>query len=126
MAMGRRVSAIVAVMLVVSGAALAADSSAGPKAIKPVSKEGRPLNLDFEDGTLKDWKATGNAFDKQPVRGDLVALRRSDSKSHHQGEYWIGGFEVMGDDGVGTLTSVPFPVTHRWASFLFAGGAWPE
>jgi len=45
---------------------------AGADGIKPVGKDGRPLNLDFEDGTLKDWTAAGNAFDKQPVHGDTV------------------------------------------------------
>src|ERR1051325_5073671 len=44
-------------------------------------------------------------------------------KSQHQGDYWIGTFEVLGDDATGTLTSVPFKVTHRWASFLVAGGS---
>src|SRR2546427_6271679 len=38
----------------------------------PLGKEGQPLNLDFETGTLKDWVAVGPAFEKQPVRGDTV------------------------------------------------------
>src|SRR5947209_1723772 len=74
--------------------------------IKPVDSHGKPLNLDFEDGTLKDWTATGNAFDKQPVMGDAVAARRNDMKSGHQGTYWIGTYEVSGDPAQGTLTSV--------------------
>src|SRR5437763_1432597 len=106
--------------------ALTTTALAANKPIKPVGRDGKPLNLDFETGTLKDWTATGNAFDRQPVRGDTVAARRSDMKSNHQGEFWIGGYEVLGDDGVGTLTSVAFPVSHRWASFLMAGGPWPE
>src|SRR5262249_43105755 len=40
----------------------------------------------------------------------------------HQGDYWIGGFEKLGDRPQGTLTSVPFKVTHPWASFLVGGG----
>ena len=100
--------------------------SGQPTPIKPVGADGKPLNLDFEDGTLKDWTATGDAFKGQPVKGDTVSPRRSDMKSGHQGNYWIGGFEVAGDDGTGTLTSVPFKVTHRWASFLVAGGPWPK
>ncbi len=97
-------------------------SAADPIGIKPVGKDGKPLNLDFEDGTLKDWTATGDAFDKQPIKGDTVSKRRSDMKSEHQGDYWIGTFEIHGDDGVGTLTSAPFKVTHPWAGFLVAGG----
>src|SRR3954471_13643659 len=100
--------------------------SAQPTPIKPVGADGRPLNLDFEDGTLKDWTATGNAFKGQPIKGDTVSPRRGDMKSGHQGKYWIGGFEVAGDDGPGTLTSAPFKVTHRWASFMVAGGPWPN
>src|SRR5437667_10286787 len=77
-----------------------------PLAIKPAAKDGRPLNLDFEDGTLRDWTATGNAFAKQPIRGDTVSKRRGDMRSDHQGDYWIGGYEVVGDDPPGPLTSV--------------------
>src|SRR5262249_19579398 len=53
-----------------------------------------------------------------------VAPRRGDMKSEHQGQYWIGGYERAGDQPQGTLTSVPFKVTHPWASFLVAGGTW--
>lgn len=88
----------------------------------PVGKDGKPLNLDFETGTLKDWTATGNAFAGQPIRGDTVNTRRSDMKSEHAGEYWIGGYEESGDKPVGTLSSVPFTVTHPWGSFLVGGG----
>ncbi len=94
-----------------------------PAPIKPLGADGQPLNLDFESGTLKDWTATGDAFGKQPVKGDLVAARRTDMKSRHQGEFWLGGFEVMQDKALGTLTSVPFKVTQSWASFLFASGS---
>ena len=33
--------------------------AANPEGILPVSKDGKPLNFDFEDGTLRDWIATG-------------------------------------------------------------------
>jgi putative membrane-bound dehydrogenase-like protein len=93
-----------------------------PKPIKPTGADGQPLNLDFETGTLKDWTGTGDAFDKQPVKGDTVSARRADMKSEHQGQYWVGSFETKGDDATGTLTSVPFKVTQPWASFLIGGG----
>src|SRR6266705_5724022 len=95
---------------------------AADKGTLPTDKNGRPLNLDFETGTLKDWVATGDAFEKQPIKGDTVAPRRSDMKSEHRGQYWIGGFEIAGDKPKGTLTSVPFKVTKPYASFLVAGG----
>src|SRR4051812_14868234 len=43
-------------------------------------------------------------------------------KSGHQGRFWIGGYERFQDKPQGTLTSVPFKVSHPWASFLIGGG----
>src|SRR5262249_46889121 len=93
-----------------------------PEGVLPVGADGKPLNLDFETGTLKDWTAEGDAFQGQPIEGDTVHPRRSDMKSQHQGQYWIGGYEKLGDKPQGTLTSAPFRVTHPWASFLIGGG----
>ncbi len=103
--------------------ARAAEPDAG---VLPVGDDGQPLNLDFETGTLKDWTATGDAFAGQPIRGDTVAPRRPGMKSRHQGEYWIGGWEKKNDPATGTLTSVPFEVTHPWATFLIGGGPCPD
>ena len=47
-------------------------------AIKPTGSDGKPLNLDFETGTLKDWTPQGKAFDQQPVHGDTAQARRND------------------------------------------------
>ena len=41
----------------------------------PVGTNGKPLNFDFESGTLADWTATGKAFEGQPIKGDTVAAR---------------------------------------------------
>ena len=89
----------------------------------PLGKDGQPLNLDFETGTLADWVAEGAAFEKQPVRGDTVAPRRSNMKSGHAGNFWIGTYEIAGDAPQGTLTSAPFKVAKPFASFLVAGGS---
>src|SRR5690606_34232204 len=51
-----------------------------------------------------------------------VSARRSDMRSGHVGQYWIGGYEKVRDGAIGTLTSVPFKVTARFASFYVAGG----
>lgn len=91
--------------------------------IKPTADDGTPLNLDFEDGSLRDWKATGNAFDGMPAKGDAVARRRNDMRSGHRGEYWVGTYEAHGDEATGTLTSAPFTVTQPYASFLIGGGS---
>ncbi len=90
--------------------------------VLPVGADGKPLNLDFETGTLRDWTAEGDAFRGQPIKGDTVHPRRGDMHSRHQGQYWIGGYEKFGDKPQGTLTSVAFKVTHPWASFLVGGG----
>ena len=97
-----------------------------PEGVLPVGADGKPLNLDFETGTLKDWTAEGEAFQGQPIKGDTVVKRRGDMRSQHQGQYWIGSYELKEDKPQGTLTSVPFKVTHPWGSFLVGGGPWPE
>lgn len=97
-------------------------SASARDGITPVDSDGKPLNLGFEEGTLRGWTASGNAFEGQPVKGDTVAARRSDMKSGHDGEYWLGGFELHGDNRTGTLQSDPFRVTHPFGSFLVAGG----
>lgn len=106
--------------------ALVAPAQTPPEGVRPVGTDGKPLNLDFEAGTLKDWTAEGDAFRDQPVKGDAVAARRGDMKSRHQGQFWVGGYERHGDKPQGTLTSVPFKVTHPWASFLIGGGKYEE
>jgi putative membrane-bound dehydrogenase-like protein len=98
------------------------DSKANDLGVLPLGADGKPLNLDFETGTLKDWTAEGDAFRDQPIKGDTVAPRRPENHSQHQGQYWIGGYEKDGDKPQGTLTSLPFKVTHPWASFLIGGG----
>lgn len=96
--------------------------AAEPAGVSPKGSDGRPLNLDFERGTLQDWTADGDAFDQQPIKGDVVKKRRPDMVSGHAGQFWVGTYEVRRDAGRGTLTSVPFKVTHPFASFLVAGG----
>src|SRR5881275_640409 len=110
----RRLSALLLAVLFLSPV-LAADPPA-PQGVLPVGPDGKPLNLDFETGTLKDWTAEGNAFKGQPIKGDTVSKRRGDNKSDHQGQFWIGGYEISGDKPTGTLTSASFKVTHPWAS----------
>jgi putative membrane-bound dehydrogenase-like protein len=118
----RVLPSLVIVLLLGLGASaksLAADSGG----TLPKDRDGHVLNLDFEDGTLRGWTATGRAFDKQPVQGDTVFPRRSDMHSGHQGSYWIGTYEIGGDEPQGTLTSASFRVTKPFAAFLIAGGS---
>ena len=122
----RRTAALVLVVLSLSPILAADPPPTPPEGVLPTGADGKPLNLDFETGTLKDWTADGEAFQGQPIKGDTVNKRRGDMKSRHQGQYWIGGYELKGDKPTGTLTSVPFKVTHAWCSFLVGGGPWPE
>ncbi|MCZ6490218.1 MAG: DUF1080 domain-containing protein, partial [Acidobacteria bacterium] len=91
--------------------------------VVPTADDGRELNLGFEDGTLRDWTATGDAFAGQPIKEDTISQRWAGQASGKEGLYFIGGYELLKDGVEGTLTSVPFAVTHPYASFLFAGGA---
>jgi putative membrane-bound dehydrogenase-like protein len=90
---------------------------------RPTDRSGRPLNLDFETGDLRDWTAQGEAFQGQPVEGDTVFGRRKDMHSRHTGRFWVGGYERKGDRPQGTLTSATFILTKPFARFLVAGGA---
>src|SRR5258707_5822652 len=96
-----------------------------PQGVLPVGADGKPLNLDFETGTLKDWTAEGTAFQGQPIKRDTVAKRRGDMRSQHQGQYWIGGYGIHGDQPHGTLNSVPCQVPHPRAAFRVRRGPSP-
>ncbi|MGY8654496.1 MAG: FG-GAP repeat domain-containing protein [Verrucomicrobiia bacterium] len=104
-----------------------------PVGILPKSADGRELNLGFEDGSLKDWTATGDAFKGQPVEGEIRKDRKfaksgkSFKTARPDGGFWIGSFEIAENDaGVGTLVSATFKVTSPFASFRIGGGAHPE
>ncbi|UUO08020.1 DUF1080 domain-containing protein [Blastopirellula sp. J2-11] len=101
-------------------------AAANPLGVLPKAADGRTLNLDFETGTLADWTAEGDAFARQPIRGDTVKRRRGDMQSGHQGKYWVGSYERNLDQPTGTLTSAPFKVTHPWGAFLHNGGRHEE
>src|SRR5579884_2463449 len=122
----RRHAALLLLVLPLTLVRAAEPAPTPPEGVLPKGADGKPLNLDFETGTLKDWTADGEAFQGQPIKGDTVAKRRNDMHSRHQGDYWIGGYELKGDKAQGTLTSVPFKVTQPWCSFLVGGGPWPE
>ncbi|MFN9373791.1 MAG: dehydrogenase, partial [Planctomycetaceae bacterium] len=128
----RRFAVVPLALLWLGGGSLAAaeDPPAAQKVeagVLPKGANGKNLNLDFETGTLEDWTVEGDAFKGQPVKGDAVFARRKDMKSEHTGTFWVGSYENNAGDGpTGTLTSVPFEVTHPWAAFLIAGGATDE
>ena len=88
----------------------------------PKGADGKPLNLDFEAGDLRDWRATGEAFTRVEA-GDTVAVRRDDMQSGHTGRHWVGSYEAAESDRPrGTLTSAPFALDPAHVSFLVGGG----
>lgn len=89
----------------------------------PQDSEGRDLNFGFESGDLSDWNATGDAFKSQPMKNDGISQRWPGQTSNKQGEFFFGGYEIVGDQGTGTLTSSFFKVTKPYASFLIGGGS---
>jgi len=113
----------VAVLALSSLSALAA----APASIAPADDAGRVMNPGFEEGTLSDWIAAGEAFRGQPVKGPIDVKRPfgAGKVSNHQADFWIGGYEMLRDGPMGTLTSVPFKTTQPWASFLVGGGSLP-
>lgn len=82
-------------------------------------------NLGFEKGNYDGWTETGTVWSKGPIKGDTIAARGR-GNSNHDGDYWVGGYEVwLSDEATGTLTSAPFKVTHPWASLLVGAGPLP-
>ena len=93
---------------------------------------------DFEEGDLRGWEKTGDAFDHQPTLNDNPIARGRAEPSSHQGTWWIGTFEkfqgrdgqtaggIQGDEPQGTLTSAPFTLPAGTLSFLIGGGSDPK
>lgn len=99
----------------------------GEPGVIPVGADGKPLNLNFESGTVEGWKAEGKAFEGQPIKGE-IALQKGrpfgeGKKSEHTGQFWVGGYEILRDEPTGTLTSPTFEITHPFCSFLIGGGS---
>jgi putative membrane-bound dehydrogenase-like protein len=85
-------------------------------------KNGKPLNLGFERGNLSDWKASGEAF-QDPLFTGTSSLYETDSKIGFDGDYFLSSGGTTNYKLKGDLTSVPFKVTHPFASFKISGGA---
>ncbi|WP_338870804.1 PVC-type heme-binding CxxCH protein [Spirosoma sp. SC4-14] len=87
-------------------------------------KNGQPLNLNFETGTLKDWKATGDAF-TNPIyaQDDPSPVHEKDMHIGFDGKYFLSSGGTANAKQTGTLTSVAFTVTQPFAAFKVSGGA---
>lgn len=102
-----------------------------------LSAADQPLfpNSGFESGTLEGWTAEGDAFVRQPTKGDNPHVRGRE-RAGHDGNYWIGTFEnydgregkpgdTRGDGATGTLTSPQFTVEQPYIKFRIGGGNLP-
>ncbi len=102
-------------------------------------------NWSFERGLLGWTPMRGNAFDNQPVQGEIVltdrVLRRMSLSNGGiggdywkgmpypigiKGNYWVGTSEGQGETPVGSLVSEPFKLTKRYISGLVGGSKKPR
>lgn len=86
-------------------------------------RDGQELNLNFEQGTLKDWKATGDAFSDALISQEPSPVHDKDMRVGMSGKFFISSGGTKNYAGTGTLISEPFTVTHPFASFKISGGA---
>ncbi len=98
------------------------DATPAEEGVSP-RKDGRPLNLGFERGSLQDWKATGDAFGAKSVVFDAVPLYPDSFVLKQTGDYYVTSGGTNQYQAKGSLTSETFEITHPWASFKIAGGA---
>lgn len=87
------------------------------------TKGGQSLNLNFENGSLKDWTATGDAFSKSIFSADPPPVHEKEMHIGYEGKYFLSSGGTVDAKLTGTLTSVPFKVTHPFAAFRVSGGA---
>ncbi|MEB2784280.1 PVC-type heme-binding CxxCH protein [Algoriphagus persicinus] len=86
-------------------------------------KNGKPLNLNFETGTLQDWTASGDAFASAIFSSDPSPVHSEEDRINFEGKNFLSSGGTKNYKLTGTLTSVPFEVTQPFASFRISGGA---
>lgn len=86
-------------------------------------KNGQPVNLNFETGTLKDWTATGDAFTNPLFAQDPSPVHEKDMHIGFEGKQFLSSGGTTNYKLTGTLTSIPFTVTQPFAAFRVSGGA---
>lgn len=86
-------------------------------------KDGRRLNLNFETGDLTDWKTEGAGWEPVLIREDPSPLHGKDVTLGIGGNFALTTGGTQNYKNTGVLVSVPFKVTHPFASFRISGGA---
>ncbi|HEX8528554.1 MAG TPA: PVC-type heme-binding CxxCH protein, partial [Cytophagales bacterium] len=115
---GHRAAGMVGKFQVVEGA-ISEQTVAG----RPPARNGKPLNLNFETGTLQDWTAAGDAFADPVLNQDPSPVHEKDMHLGFAGKHFLSSGGTKNYKLTGTLTSVPFPVTAPFAAFRVSGGA---
>jgi putative membrane-bound dehydrogenase-like protein len=87
------------------------------------TKDGRPLNLNFETGTLQDWTMEGEAFKNPIFSQNTSAIYEEDKTVGAEGKYFLSSGGTLHHDLKGTLTSTSFTITEPYAAFSISGGA---
>jgi len=86
-------------------------------------KNGQPVNLNFETGTLKDWTATGEAFANPLFAQDPSPVHEKEMRIGFEGKQFLSSGGTTNYKLTGTLTSLPFTVSQPFAAFRVSGGA---
>lgn len=86
-------------------------------------KDKNEINLNFETGSLQDWIVKGEAFSKHLISENPSPVHEKEMNMNHEGKYFITSGGSKNYKLTGTITSVPFKVTHLYASFKVSGGA---
>ncbi|WP_077919442.1 PVC-type heme-binding CxxCH protein [Spirosoma sp. 209] len=115
---GHRTAGMVGTFEVVEGA-IATATVAGQLPMR----NGKPMNLNFETGTLTDWTATGDAFANALIDQDPSPVHEKDMTIGFGGKYFLSSGGTVNAKQTGTLTSAPFRVTQPFAAFRVSGGA---
>ncbi len=116
---GHRVAGMEGELVIVEGEIGGEELIAGEVPVK----DGRRLNLNFETGDLTDWTAEGDAFQDPLLSEDPSPLHEKEMTIGKGGNYFLSSGGTVRYKQTGTLTSVPFVVTHPYATFRVSGGA---
>jgi putative membrane-bound dehydrogenase-like protein len=87
------------------------------------TKEGQPLNLNFETGSLDNWTAEGDAFANPLIQSDPSPLHGEEGPIFFEGKNFLSSGGLKNYQLTGTLTSDRFKVTAPFAAFRVSGGA---
>ncbi|ODS82604.1 MAG: dehydrogenase [Cytophagaceae bacterium SCN 52-12] len=116
---GHRIAGMTGRLVIVEGPIEAAGEIAG----EVPQKDGRRLNLNFETGDLTDWTVDDSGFQPLLIGEESLAYDEKDVSVGIGGNFTLTTGGTKSYKNTGSLTSVPFRVTHPFASFRVSGGA---